>query len=166
MSKLTDKLSEAHARVANLEQSKQDIDLLGNDPDNTYAFNRTEGGIHRVWQGDDGKVYIDTSSDALSIHEITHVRQSLTNGGLSFYNDNLENIGSNMPNGENRFKTISAMEVEAYRMQYSYDLSFPGYTRNLQGINVHSVGNIGNGAIYKEIHAYSEFLKQRERLMK
>ena len=166
LSKLTDKLSEAHARVANLEQSKQDIDLLGNDPDNTYAFNRTEGGIHKVWQGDDGKVYIDTSSDALSIHEITHVRQSLTNGGLSFYNDNLENIGSNMPNGENRFKTISAMEVEAYRMQYSYDLSFPGYTRNLQGINVHSVGNIGNGAIYKEIHAYSEFLRQRERLMK
>ena len=166
LSKLTDKLSEAHARVANLEQSKQDIDLLGNDPDNTYAFNQTEGGIHRVWQGDDGKVYIDTSSDALSIHEITHVRQSLTNGGLSFYNGNLENIGSNMPNGENRFKTISAMEVEAYRMQYSYDLSFPGYTRNLQGINVHSVGNIGNGAIYKEIHAYSEFLRQRERLVK
>ena len=166
ISKLTDKLNEAQSRVSNLEQSKQDIDLLGKDPNNTYAFNQTEGGIHRVWKGDDGKVYIDTSSDALSIHEITHVRQSLTNGGLEFYNSNLKNIGSNMPMGEPRFETISNMEIEVYKQQYSYDLSFPGNTKNLQGIDVHSVGNIGNGNIYKEIRAYSNFLRQRELLSK
>ena len=156
LSKLTDKLSEAHARVANLEQSKQDIDLLGNDPDNTYAFNRTEGGIHRVWQGDDGKVYIDTSSDALSIHEITHVRQSLESEGLEFHRGNLKNPG-------NGIKGMAQMEVDAYKMQYSFDRSFPGHTQSLNGIDIHSVGDIVNNQgqpVYKYIQELSKAIKR------
>lgn len=63
-------------------------------------------------------------------------------------------------------KKISDMEVEAYQMQYSYDRSFPGRTKNLQGIDIHSVGNIENGNIYPAIRAYSDFLKQRARILK
>ena len=34
------------------------------------------------------------------------------------------------------------MEVEAYQKQYSYDRSFPGRANSLNGINLHSVGEI------------------------
>ena len=158
--RLNSKLDEAKARVANLQQSKQDIDLLGADKDNTYAFNHTNGGLHQVWKGEDGLVYIDTSSDALSIHEITHVRQSLKRiGKLQFRNNLLENAG------RTNYETFSSMEIEAYQMQYSYDLSFPGNTlgKGLQGIDVHSVGNIFNPQtgkpVYPIIWRYSQSLK-------
>ena len=159
------KLSEARERVGNLEQSKRDIDLLGNDPDNVYAFNRTNGGIHQVWKGEDGKVYIDTSSEAMSIHEITHVKQSLESGGLKFSEGGkLLNAGSRLSPREGRYEVISQMEVDAYRMQYSFDRSFPGYARSLNDINVHSVGNIGNGMIYEAIRKYSKYLELKELL--
>ena len=166
LAKLNRKLDEAKERISNLQQSKKDIDLLGEDMEHIYAFNQIDGGKHQVWQGENGIIYIDTSSDALSIHEVTHVRQSLTDGELIFHNGMLQNVGSKMPNGEARYKKISDMEVEAYQMQYSYDRSFPGRTKNLQGIDIHSVGNIENGNIYPAIRAYSDFLKQRARILK
>ena len=71
-------------RISNLNISKADIDVLGADQNNVYALSPISGGEHKVRQGSDGKVYIETSSEALSIHEITHVRQSLDAGGLKF----------------------------------------------------------------------------------
>lgn len=66
------------------------------------------------------------------------------------------------------------MEIEAYKMQYSYDRSFPGYLggRGLQGIDVYSVGGIMNEGkfVYPKIYQYSinlnKFLKQQEKLIK
>jgi hypothetical protein len=75
----------------------------------------------------------------MSIHEIAHVRQSLTNiGKLQFYKGYLTNAGRSSE------KDFSDMEIEAYKIQYSYDLSFPGNLRGkgIQGIDVKSVGNI------------------------
>ena len=127
------------------------------------CYGNRDGGIHQVWKGEDGKVYIDTSSDAMSIHEITHVKQSLESGGLEFSEGGkLLNAGSRLSPKEGRYEVISQMEVDAYRMQYSFDRSFPGYARSLNDINVHSVGNIGNGMIYEEIRDYSEYLKIQE----
>ena len=128
------------------------------------CYGNRDGGIHQVWKGEDGKVYIDTSSDAMSIHEITHVKQSLESGGLEFSGEGkLLNAGIRAPMGD-RYAAISQMEVDAYRMQYSFDRSFPGYARSLNDINVHSVGNIGNGMIYEEIRIYSEYLKIQEHI--
>ena len=165
--KLEDKISEANNRISNLNISKADIDVLGADQNNVYALSPISGGEHKVRQGSDGKVYIETSSDALSIHEITHVRQSLDAGGLKFStNGELLNAGVGI-------RGISNMEIEAYKMQYSYDRSFPGSLggRGLQGIDIHSVGSIINDGkhVYPAIYQYSielnKFFKQQKKLI-
>ncbi|MCQ2161906.1 MAG: RHS repeat-associated core domain-containing protein [Bacteroidales bacterium] len=151
------KILESVERIENLNRSKADIDLLETDQNNIYTFSHTSGGKHEVYQ-QDGIVYIETSSDAISIHEITHVRQSLNTGELQFSSEGkLINPGKGL-------KGISDMEIEAYKMQYSYDLSFPGYLsgRGLQGIDVHSVGAITDGSnlVYPTINFYSKILKK------
>ena len=64
-------------------------------------------------------------------------------------------------------KVVSNMEIEAYKMQYSYDKSFPGTVSSLKDIDVHSVGGIMNGEhpVYEAIHQYSIFLKERNKLI-
>ena len=165
--KLEGKISETKNRISNLNTSKADIDILGVDQNNVYALSSISGGEHKVRQGSDGKVYIETSSDALSIHEITHVRQSLDAGGLKFStNGELLNAGVGI-------RGVSNMEIEAYKMQYSYDRSFPGSLRGrgLQGIDVHSVGGIINDGkhVYPAIYQYSidlnKFFKQQKKLI-
>ena len=105
--KLESRISEANNRISNLNTSKADIDLLGADQSNVYALSSISGGKHKVRQGSDGKVYIETSSDALSIHEVTHVRQSLDAGGLRFStNGELLNAGVGI-------RSVSNMEIEA-----------------------------------------------------
>jgi RHS repeat-associated protein len=160
ISKLEGKISESQDIISNLNTSKADIDLLGADPINTYAFSHIEGGSHTVVKGDDGKIYIQTSSDALSVHEITHVRQSLETGRLKFYDGKLLNAASGTSE-----ELFSQMEIDAYQMQYSVDRSFPGNLKRkgLKGIDVHSVGNIWNSTKkdyqYRIIKEYSKKLK-------
>ena len=162
ITKLKDKISEAKERISNLETSKSDIDILGNDVNNTYAFSHISGGEHHVRKDNDGKVYIETSSEAFSIHEITHIRQSLNNVGILQFGSN----GRLTNAGRSSYKSFASMEIEAYKMQYSYDTSFPGDThgKGLQGIDVHSVGGIYNSEtkkyVYKIIREYSQSLKK------
>ena len=136
--KINEQINEAESRISNLNKSKSDIDLLGQDENNTYVLTRIDGGRHTVRQGNNEKVYIETSSDALSIHEITHIRQSLTSGGLRF------GRGGELLNAGKNLAAIANMEIEAYRMQYSFDTTFPGntYGKGLNGIDLQSVGNI------------------------
>jgi RHS repeat-associated protein len=162
--KLENKISATQDRISRLETSITDIDRLGADPNNIYALSSISGGEHHVQQGSDGKVYIQTSSDALSLHEIAHVRQSLDAGGLEFQGRLLLNASKNKVG-------ITANEVEAYRIQYSYDLSFPGNTggQGIKGINVHSVGGIMNSGkpVYPLIYQYSiDINKEAKRFKK
>ena len=158
IAKRRDKISENGQKIDLLQKSLADIDVLGEDQKHRYALSQISGGEHKVRQGSDGKVYIETSSDALSIHEITHIRQSLNAGGLKFsVNGELLNSGVGL-------ESISGMEIEAYKMQYSYDGTFPGILggRGLQGIDVHSVGGIINDGkpVYPVINKYSINLKK------
>ena len=157
ISKYKNEISENLERISNLETSKADIDFLGADEDNMYKLTNNSDQIHRVRQGEEGLILIDTSSDALSIHEITHVRQSLVAGGLKFSPD------GNLCNSGRTEETISNNEVEAYQKQYSFDRSFPGRTDGLQGIDVHSVGNIRNSRgdiVQPVIYDYARRLKK------
>lgn len=168
IAKIEGQISETKLRISNLNNSKADIDRLGDDKNNIYALSKISGGEHKVRQGSDGKVYIETSSDAYSIHEITHVRQSLNAGGLEF-SARGELLNSGKGKGESYFKNVSEMEIEAYKMQYSYDRSFPGNTggKGLYGIDVHSVGNIRNDkgkVIYDKIYEYSEYNRKKQKL--
>ena len=164
ITKLNKKISEAQDRISNLNVSKGDIDRLDADQNNIYSLSYISGGLHTVRQGRDNKICIETSSDALSIHEITHVRQSLDAGGLRFSsNGELLNAGIGI-------RGVGKMEIEAYQMQYSFDKSFPGSTggKGLQGIDFHSVGNIRNGGtlVYPIIYQYSQDLIQFQKEQK
>ena len=75
----------------------------------------------------------------------------------------------NYPKGEEKFKAISNMEIEAYKMQYSYDKSFPGTVSSLSDIDIRTVGNIKkeNGEpVYQQINAYNIYKKKQERILK
>lgn len=160
---LENNISKAKKDINNLNTSKGDIDKLGADQNNTYAVSNTAGGKHFVRKGDNGKVYIEASSDGILIHEISHVRQSLDSGGLEFSgNGFLKNSGSNL-------KGKSDVEVESYQLEYSFDKSFPGnlYGKGISGINYHSVGNIkdeNGNHVYEHIKAYSDLIKRAQKI--
>ena len=143
-------------RISNLNQSIEDITLLGID-DHIYTFANVDGGRHSVYESS-GKVYIEKSSIALAIHEITHVRQSLMAG-----NGYLLNIGS-----PRDYEKIAAAEIEAYKKQFSFDESFPGRVKSLQDINVKSVGNIRDEKgriVYNSIYNYYKYQQKVNQIM-
>ena len=153
------RISEMTEMIGHLSRSKADIDRLGADPNNVYRLcNTVRDGKHFVRQSSDGTVIIETSGlNAMAIHEIAHIRQSLDAGGLQWSQDGrLLNAGTH-PWARAR------NEIEAYQMQFSYDRSFPGGMRRLQGIDVHSVGNImHNGVpVYPHILQLSNYWQQR-----
>ena len=159
--RLKAKIAENQERISHLQTSLNDIDILGNDKNNVYALSKTDGGEHHVRKAEDGRVLIETSSDAISLHEISHVRQSLNSYGKLLFSPN----GYLYNAGRTSAERFSKMEIEAYRIQYSYDLSFPGnlYKKGIQGIDAKSVGNIYNPNtgkyVYEIIHKYSLKLK-------
>ena len=167
---LNNKITEAQNRISNLKQSLSDIKLLGDDS-NTYVLKKAHDNRHHVFLDSNGKVNIETSSDDLSIHEITHVRQSLNSKDkkLKFNKDGyLLNPGSNLGKKLNN-------EVEAYQMQYSLKTnSFPGILggKGLSGINDASVANIIDESghfVYPELKKYyddlQKFRKEQNKLL-
>jgi len=157
IARLEGRIAENNERIGNLKKSADDVKLLGDDMNHVYAIEKIGGGKHHVVQKE-GKVYIETSSTALTIHEMTHISQSLSHGGLNFdENGLLKNVGATL-----RMK--SDMEIEAYQRQYSYDLSFPGNASSLSGINYMSVGNITDDGVrvYPFIHQY--YMNQQKQM--
>ena len=159
LARLSSSRDENNEMISNLKKSASDIDLLGKDS-NTYAFRHKDGGEHHVVK-EDNVIYIESSSNAFSIHEVTHVSQSLANGGLKFDNSGtLLNAG-----GTVRQKAFN--EIEAYKRQYSYDQnSFPGSVNSISNINIKSVGNITNSSgqyVYPYINKlHRDIIKQNK----
>ena len=167
ISKQERKIADFESRISNLNQSKSDIDLLGHDSQK-YKLTQVSGeGAHKVRLENNGTISIETSEDALSIHEITHVRQALDAGGLEFSDSGcLKNPGTRAK-GLQRYIAISEAEIEAYKMQYSYrPESLPISVDNISIINVHYVGSIkdpNGGYGYPMIKDYSDFLKSQQK---
>lgn len=167
ISKQERKIADFESRISNLNQSKSDIDLLGHDSQK-YKLTQVSGeGAHMVRLENNGTISIEISEDALSIHEITHVRQALDAGGLEFSDSGcLKNPGTRAK-GLQRYIAISEAEIEAYKMQYSYrPESLPISVDNISIINVHYVGSIkdpNGGYGYPMIKDYSDFLKSQQK---
>jgi len=148
-----DEISAFGERVSNIGKSINDIDKLGDDQRHTYVLNSngstTDG---YVAKGRDGKISIVGNGGSLTVHEITHVRQSLDAGRLDFNsNKKLQYISLNI--------TIQAnQEVEAYQRQFSIkrtDLSTGLNLRNPNEITPQVVGKMRwpNGTFkYPAIH--------------
>jgi len=108
-------------RIADLSQSKNDIDQLGNDKDHTYVINDQGGGtLGNVTLKSDGKISINAPKTELAFHEIKHVTQSLNSRGLIFRGGNLQN------DGLTRTERIKN-EVQAYQFQFSFSGSIPEF---------------------------------------
>jgi RHS repeat-associated protein len=135
--KIESKISDIDARSGRLESSKGDIDKLGADQDHTYDLVSGSGNEHHVTQGDDGVINIEGSSDALHVHEIKHVSQSLDKGKLEFSAEKL--LKPSTLTGE-------VDEIKAYQAQYSFSpSSLPKYAGSIGDINRQWVGTITNG---------------------
>ena len=156
--KYNSKIADLTDQICYLEMSKSDIELLGKDP-HIFVLSEVDGeGAHMVRKGEHGKVIIETSQDALTCHEMAHVRQSLNSGGLSFSREGkLRNAGMFViGNQTNKINKIGDNEVEAYRIQYSVNpSSMPLRRSKLSQIDVDYVGNLRNAngtLLYPQIH--------------
>lgn len=117
-------------------------------------------------------VYIETSENALSVHEIAHVRQSKDvsgDGTLDFSSNGvLKNPGTREKKHLARYKKISDAEIEAYQIQFAFNpASLPKRATNVNAIDVHYVGLIINGKgqhAYPAIHEYSKYIKKTHKL--
>lgn len=102
---------------------------------------------------------IETSGNAVTIHEITHIRQSLKKGGL-FFNSRgeLRNPGfENDSKANHEIIAAGNYEIEAYQAQYSLDFrSLPQSVGNIDNIDLFYVGNIMYDGIvgYKWLQDY------------
>lgn len=172
-SKVETQISELNQRIELLQKSLSDINLLGADTQYTYALSNVDGsGAHTVRLGDDGMVYIETSGNALSIHEIAHVRQSKESSGdgtLDFNSNGiLKNPGTRARQHIDKYQKTSEAEIEAYQMQFAYNpYSLPKKATNVNGIDVHYVGSIRNGMgkpAYPVIYEYSKYIKNMQKL--
>ena len=111
-------LSELNQRIELLQKSLSDIDLLDADTQYTYALSRTDGsGAHTVRMVEDGIVHIETSENALSVHEIAHVRQSkeATGDGTLDFNSKgiLKHPGTRAKGQSKQNIAISQAEIES-----------------------------------------------------
>ncbi len=136
---------EKEAMIGHLSKSLEDIDLLGKDHMHIYSIKRVSSGIHKVIAGKEKSITIQTSGNAVTIHEITHIRQSLKKGGLFFNNKGeLRNPGFVHDSGDYReIKDAAENETEAYRSQYSLDLrSMPNAVSDINQIDQFYIANI------------------------
>ena len=166
-SKQERRIADFESRISKLNQSKDDIDLLSHDS-RIYRLTPVSGECaHKVRREKNGTISIETSEDALSIHEITHVRQALEAGGLEFTDSGLLINPGTRAEILKQYQEMSEVEIEAYQMQYSYrPESLPIYVTNISIIDVHYVGSIkdsNGGNAYQLIKNYSDFLKSQQK---
>ena len=162
--KLEGKISEQKDMVANLGKSMQDIDLLGNEEETVFRIEHTNGGRHSVYSTTPGYVVIQASSDAMAIHEITHIVQSAFYGGAVYApNGFLVNPGLSDQRGKDKgqnyiIERMFKMEIDSYQRQYSYDLSFPFSIKGLYDINANNIRRIKDEK-GENVYKWTDFLK-------
>ncbi len=144
------KIENLKAQINELKQSKNEIEQLGADKDNTYAFRNVDAnGSHRVVQGKDGVIYIEKSSDALALHELRHIAQSKSSGGF-VYDEKGVMRQSGLKN------TVIRNELSAYRIQYSFDkYDFPSRVDDIRQINnlwLYELKDSNGNRLYEYLH--------------
>jgi hypothetical protein len=154
----TNEISAFTDRISNIETTVADIDRLGADEKNTYSLQSNQDTkMGYVSKGKNGVINIVGDGMALTAHEITHVRQSLDAGKLTF-DSGTNKLGYAKPGVENQ----ANYEVEAYQKQFSitrkdyFDSGLGQTLRSPNQITPQMVGNIKkpgtNKPMYPAIH--------------
>ena len=147
------KLEGYHANLSILSQALTDIKILDKDR-HTYVLDKNDyDDGHHVMRSKDGKVHIQTSSDALTGHEMTHIRQSLVEGSLRFKNNMLLYANAELADMAN-------FEIEAYKVQHAIDpSSMPIPVNDANGIDSFYIEKIKypgtNVSVYRWIKEYN-----------
>jgi len=113
--KYSNELTAVNDMTSNVQTSLKDVDRLGDDQKHTYVLTSNKSGENGyVQKGTNGKINIVSNGEDLTVHEITHVRQSLDAGKLNFdlKNNKLQYTSPNVAVQANE-------EAEAYQKQYS-----------------------------------------------
>lgn len=151
-------INDLKARINELEISKIDMQMLREDKYHTYKFSRWEGCVNQVTKDEDGIIYIHGINDALIIHEIRHVSQSL-----------IKNSGQLFFNKDNKLKSVNPWgykdEMYAYRAQYGFNPhTLPGPNlRDISSVNLDFLHNLTNDRgvpLYISINDLSKTLKK------
>jgi uncharacterized protein YoxC len=137
VAKLEGRLAENSQKVALLNQSLSDIEVIGKAVE---VFNLTgpsmSDGTHGVVKNEKGIIQIEGSNTGLHLHEIRHVGQSIEAGGVKF------NKSGQLLNAATTLEGARNNEVNAYQVQYSYDNSYPANASSLKDINPTSLMKI------------------------
>ena len=137
LEKLLNKIEDNNGKVSLLNQSLSDIKAIGDSKEIfTLTTPSKNDGRHSVVKGSDGVIKIEGSNSAIHLHEIRHIGQSISNGGLKF---NEQNILLNSAKTQARG---IVNEINAYQVQYSFDSSYPGGASSLKDINSNSLMQI------------------------
>lgn len=132
-------LAENNQKMELLTLSLQDIKAIGEAPE-VYRLTgpSSDDGTHGVVRDDSGFINIEGSNTGMHLHEIRHIGQSFERDGVRFDDDGyLRNPAYTKQEARNN-------EVEAYRVQFSYDSSYPAPSgaRSLKYINDRSLMDI------------------------
>jgi RHS repeat-associated protein len=152
LAKLSAQLIENNKMIGNMKQSLTDIQTIANAKEEFYLTNPSNNdGTHGVIKiiGNNGKekINIEGSDTALYLHEIRHVGQSYEAGGMKFNKNNQLLNAARLSNGMTDKAKARANEIEAYRIEYSYDNkgSMPIPAGSLDDINEDSLMDIKDG---------------------
>lgn len=133
--RLEKRIANIDARTKSLDKTISNIDALGADKDNVFDLVSNSNETNHVKKGSDGVIAIQGSNDALHIHEISHVAQSLNSKkGLQF-----SKSGFLLSTTRNGLKD----EITGYRAQYGYEpSSLPGSVSSMSDIDMKFIGNL------------------------
>lgn len=134
--------SELKETKLNLNSGIQAVVDVRADVAHNFSFEgpASDDGTHHVTQGENKNIIVEGSNDGLYFHEVTRIEQSYKAGGLSFSSGHLLYNA-----GRNPAQNIGN-EVMAYRAQYAYSHSFPGFASTIFGITPSSVTEITNNS--------------------
>jgi len=133
--RLEKRIANIDSRIESLDESFDNINAIGAD-ERTFDLVSNSNETNHVKKGNDGVINIQGSSDAIHIHEISHVAQSLKSSeGLKFKNNFL------LPTSSNGLRD----EIKGYRAQYGFDpSSLPGSISTMGAVNLQFIANIRN----------------------
>jgi RHS repeat-associated protein len=154
----TDEILAFTDMIPNIETTVSNIDRLGTDKKHIYSLQSNQDTkIGYVSKGKNDVINIVGDGMELTVHEITHVRQSLDAGKLTF-DSRTNKLGYAKPGVENQ----ANYEVEAYQKQFSitrknyFDSGLGQTLRSPNQITPQMVGNLKrpgtNKLMYPAIH--------------
>ena len=137
LAKIQDRIAENEVKILFLNKSLVDIKNIEEAKEVFRLAGPSQSdGTHGVVRGCDGVINIEGSNNGLYLHEMRHVGQSMEVGELKF-----NEKGQLYNSGKTKESRIEN-EVEAYKVQYSYDGSYPIGAISLKDINAETLMNI------------------------